>query len=54
MIKLWGVPLQRPNFGVMVIVPEIGLLVLFVPVKAAIFPVPDAAKPIAVLLFVQV
>ena len=53
-IKLSGVPLQVPNFGVTVTVPEIGLLVLFVAAKAAIFPVPFAAKPIAVLLFAQV
>ena len=39
--------------GVTVIVAVTGLLVLLVAVKAAILPVPDAASPMLVLLFVQ-
>jgi len=39
--------------GVTVIVAVIGLAVALVAVKAAILPVPDAARPIAVLLLVQ-
>jgi hypothetical protein len=37
----------------MVIVPEIGAFVVFVVVNEGIFPLPLAAKPIEVLLFVQ-
>ena len=40
--------------GVTVIVEEIGELVALVAVNEGIFPVPLAARPIAVLLFVQV
>ena len=39
--------------GVTVMVAVIGELVLLVAVKAAILPVPDAARPMAVLLLVQ-
>ena len=39
--------------GVTVIVAVIGALVLFTAVKELILPVPDAAKPILVLLLVQ-
>ena len=38
----------------MVIVPVIGLAVAFVAVKVGVFPFPDAARPIAVLEFIQV
>ena len=48
-----GVPEHPFALGVTIIVPEIFALVVFVPVNAAIFPVPLAAKPIAVLEFVQ-
>ena len=40
--------------GVTAIVAVIGLAVVFVALKAAIFPEPLPVKPIAVLLFVQV
>ena len=46
-------PVQLAVFGVTVIVPDIAELVAFIPVNDDIFPVPDAPKPIAVLLFVQ-
>jgi hypothetical protein len=53
MVKVTGVPLQPAADGVTVIVAVIGAAVALVAVKAAILPVPDAARPIAVLLFVQ-
>ena len=40
--------------GVTVIVAVIGEVVAFVAMNEGIFPVPLAARPIAVLLFVQV
>jgi hypothetical protein len=40
--------------GVTVIVAVIGTAVLFIAVKDGIFPLPEAAKPIAEILFVQV
>ena len=46
-------PLQPLATGVTVIVAVTGALVVFVAVKAAILPVPDAARPMLVLLFVQ-
>jgi hypothetical protein len=52
-VKLIGVPTQLFNVGVTDIVPVIGAALLFVPVNEAIFPVPLAPKPIAVLEFVQ-
>jgi hypothetical protein len=55
-VKVVAVPLQVVPFvkaGVTVIVPVNGPFVVFVAVNAAIFPVPLAARPIAVLLFVQ-
>mgnify|MGYP006987165012 CR=1 FL=1 len=39
--------------GVTVIVAEIGFAVVFVALKAAIFPEPLPVRPIAVLLLVQ-
>ena len=39
--------------GVTVMVETIGELVLFIAVKLAIFPVPEAAKPIPGVSFVQ-
>ena len=56
-VNVLGVPVQvTPALvytGVTVIVPEIGAAVVLVPTKLAMFPVPLAARPIAVLLFVQ-
>jgi hypothetical protein len=40
--------------GVTVIVPEIGAFVVFVVVNEGTFPLPLAARPIDVLLFVHV
>lgn len=54
-VKLTAVPVQADgDEGVTVMVAVIGAAVILVAVKLAILPVPDAAKPIAVLLFVQV
>ena len=52
-VKLSGVPTQPADDGVTVIVPLIGAAVALVPVKDAILPLPEAPRPIAVLLFVQ-
>jgi hypothetical protein len=53
-VKLTGVPVQpEADEGVTVIVAVIGAAVLLVAVNDGILPVPDAARPIAVLLFVQ-
>ena len=46
-------PVQPLAVGVTVIVAVIGDVVLLIAVKAGIFPLPFAARPIAVLLFVQ-
>ena len=49
-----GVPGQLLAVGVTVIVPEMFEVVLLVVTNEGIVaPVPDAAKPIAVLVFVQ-
>ena len=48
-----GVPVQPPPLGVTVIVATIGPLVALVVTKGSISPVPLAARPIPVLLFVQ-
>jgi hypothetical protein len=53
MVKEAGVPEQPLAVGVTVIVPVIAAFVVLVVLKAAIFPVPLAGNPIAVLLFVQ-
>ena len=54
MVKLTGAPVQADgDDGVTVMVAVIGAAVVLVAVKLAILPVPAAAKPIAVLLFVQ-
>jgi hypothetical protein len=52
-VKLWGVPTQPFAVGVTVIVAVTGLALPFVAVKAGILPVPLAAKPMLVVLFVQ-
>ena len=46
-------PEHVPETGVTVIVPEIGVVPVFVPTKEAMFPVPFAPRPIAVFEFVQ-
>ena len=51
-VNVIGVPLQGPFTGVTVIVPEIGARVALVAVKFRL-PLPLAAKPIAVFVFVQ-
>jgi hypothetical protein len=53
MPKLRGVPLQLLATGVTIIVPVIGVIPVLVAVNDAILPDPDAARPIAILLFVQ-
>ena len=57
MVNVMGVPTQLvPPFvyvGVTVIVAVTGALVAFVAVKLAILPVPLAANPMLVVLFVQ-
>ena len=57
MVKLVGTPGQLlpppETTGVTVIVALIGALVVFVVTNAAMFPEPDAANPMAGLLFVQ-
>ena len=52
-VKLAAVPEQVPNVGVTVIVDVIAEPVAFVVVKEAILPLPEAPKPVAVLLFDQ-
>ena len=52
--KLCAVPIQLLAIGVTVIVAITGDEVAFIPVNAKILPVPLAAKPILVVLFVQV
>ena len=52
MVKVTGVPLSDPNTGVTVIVAACWD-VTFAAVKLAMLPVPLAARPIAVLLLVQ-
>ncbi len=54
MVKVETVPAQPFEVGVMVIVPVIGEFVLFIAVNEGTFPLPLAAKPIDVLLFVHV
>ena len=54
MVKVVATPGQLlVEVGVTVIVPVIGAFVALVAVNEAISPVPLAANPIAVLLFVQ-
>lgn len=52
-VKLTDPPPQPDAVGVTVMVAVIGALVVLVAVKAGILPVPDAARPMAVLLLVQ-
>ena len=53
MVNVCGMPGQPAADGVTVIVAVTGALVALMAVKAIIFPLPDAASPIDVLLFVQ-
>ena len=53
MVNVCGVPKHGPNTGVTVIVAVMGSAVALVAVNEAIFPVPLAAKPMLVLLLVQ-
>ena len=53
MVNVCGNPEQPEADGVTVIVAVTAVLPGFTAVKAAIFPVPLAANPIEVLLFVQ-
>ena len=52
--KVVGVPVHPFAVGVTVIVAVIGAVVAFVAVNEGTLPEPLAARPIAVLLFVQV
>jgi len=53
MVNVCGMPGQPAADGVTVIVAVTGALDALMAVKAIIFPLPDAASPIDVLLFVQ-
>ena len=52
-VKVTGVPGQPFATGVTVMVPLIGVVPALVPVNEAILPVPEAPRPMAVLLLVQ-
>jgi hypothetical protein len=56
-VNVFATPLQTvlppENEGVTVIVAVIGVLVVFTAVNVGRFPLPEAAKPIAVFEFVQ-
>jgi hypothetical protein len=52
-VKVCGVPVQPLFVGVTVTVATTGAAPAFVAVKEAILPVPPAAKPIEVVLLVQ-
>jgi hypothetical protein len=52
-VKLTGPPPQPDAVGVTVMVAVIGALVVLVAVNDGMLPVPAAANPMAVLLFVQ-
>lgn len=52
-VKLTGVPPQPVEVGVTVMVAVIGAAVALVATKLGMLPLPDAARPIAVLLLVQ-
>ena len=53
MVNVMGVPGQPADVGVTVMVLVTGVLPAFVAVKAPMFPLPEAAKPMEVLLLVQ-
>jgi hypothetical protein len=54
MVNVFGVPVHPFTVGVTVIVALIGEVVAFVAVNEGMLPDPVAARPIVVLLFVQV
>jgi len=53
MVNVWAAPGQPAADGVTVIVAVTGAVPVLIAANAGIFPLPDAAKPIDVLLFVQ-
>ena len=53
MVNVSGMPGQPAADGVTVIVAVTGALLVLIAVNEGIFPLPEAAKPIVVLLFVQ-
>lgn len=53
MVKVVGVPIQPLAFGVTVIVAIMGVNPEFVAIKLEMFPLPDAAKPMEGVSFVQ-
>ena len=53
MVKLTDVPPQPVEIGVTVMVAVIGAVVVLVAIKLGMLPVPEAARPMAVLLLVQ-
>lgn len=54
MVNVVGVPTQLAVPGVTVMVAVTGAVPVFTPVNDGIGPLPEAAKPMLVLLFVQV
>ena len=52
-VNVIGAPVQPLAVGVTVIVPLIAVTPALVAVKLGILPVPDAPRPMAVLLLVQ-
>ena len=54
MVNVCGKPVQPFAKGVTVIVAVTGALVIFTALKAGILPMPLAARPIEVLLLIQV
>jgi len=53
MVKVIGVPVQTPVTGVTVMEALTAAAVVFIAVKEAILPLPEAARPIPGLLFTQ-
>ena len=53
MVNVWAAPGQPAADGVTVIVAVTGAVPVLIAANAGIFPLPDAAKPIDALLFVQ-
>jgi len=54
MVNVVGVPMQPLAVAVTVMVEVMGVVPVFNPVNDGIFPLPEAAKPMAGLLLVQV
>lgn len=53
MVNVWGTPVQPSAVGVTVMVATCVVVPLLVAVKDGILPVPLAARPIVVFVFVQ-